>query len=233
MDRFFERSMPNAATQPLFDQARELRHRLLPGLCGTDAAGPALQHRDPRRPRRRHRRPLPQDPPARPCRPQAAGAVPAPREALLRGRRRRLQGVAHHGLADRHVHLQRPALAGDLPGHGPAGRRGGGPRLQHAVAQHPLARAAAPAHVPPPPAAAGACAPERTVGGRRRQMWCRGRLSHDRRLGNRLAHRRDRRAGVAPRTTKSSSSIATLRSATPSASMCSISRCTAGRSTIR
>ena len=127
-----------------------VRHRLLPRLRRADAGGRALQHRDPRRSRRPYRGSLPQDPPAGPCGPQAAGAVPAPGEALLPGGQRRLQGLAHDGLADRHVHLQRPALAGNVSRDGTAGRGGGGPRLQHAVAQHPLARTAASADVPPP-----------------------------------------------------------------------------------
>ena len=65
------------------------------------------------------------------------GALPASREEVLRGRRSRLQrledvqGRRHR----RPVHLQRPALARDVPRHGAEGRRDGGAGLQHADRQ--------------------------------------------------------------------------------------------------
>ena len=46
-------------------------------------------------------------------------------------------GVARLRRRHRHVHLQRPALARDLPGHGPAGGRDGAARLQHAASTIP------------------------------------------------------------------------------------------------
>ena len=135
IDRFFEREMPGPETRPLFELAQRARRRLLPRLCRADRGGrpdPALQHLDPGRARRAHHRPLPQDPSARPLRASAERAVSASRKALLRRRQRGLQGLARVRRGRRHVHLQRPALARDLPRHGAAGRRDRGARLQHA-----------------------------------------------------------------------------------------------------
>ena len=85
--------------------------------------------------RRQDRRQVPQGASARPCRIRSAARLPAPREALLRAGRSRLSGLAHHGRHRRHVHLQRPALAGDLSRDGSAGRGADRARLQHAVGQ--------------------------------------------------------------------------------------------------
>ena len=82
---------------------------------------------------------------------RAGHPVPAPREALLRGRQPRLSGLARVRRGRRHDDLQRPPLARGLPGHGPAGGRADAARLQHADPQHLPPRALASAHVPQPP----------------------------------------------------------------------------------
>ena len=98
-DHFYETAMPGPATQPLFDEARAARRRLLPRLRRADRArrrrrAPPLQHPDPRRARRLDRRPLPQGPPARPRGARAGPAVPARRALLLRARPGRVRRVA-------------------------------------------------------------------------------------------------------------------------------------------
>ena len=144
IDAFFEREMPGPETRPLFDEARRLGIGFCLGYAelavegGRDAP---LQHLDPGRPGGPHRRQVPEDPPARPCRARAVARLPAPREALLRGGRSRLPGVARLRRDRRHVHLQRPALAGDLSRDGAPGRGDDPARLQHARPQPARARA--------------------------------------------------------------------------------------------
>ena len=133
-------------TQPLFDEARPARHRLLPRLCraaSTRRSRAPLQHVDAGRPRRRDRRQVPQDPPARPRRARAVAPLPAPREALLRGRRPRLPGVrAAFGGVVRHACICNDRRWPETYRvHGPAGRRADPARLQHAGAQPARARA--------------------------------------------------------------------------------------------
>ena len=82
------------------------------------------------------RRQVPQDPSARPCRARAR----ARRSSIWRSATSRSAIWAFRCMEDvrrqlRHVHLQRPALARDLSRHGPAERRDGAARLQHAAAQ--------------------------------------------------------------------------------------------------
>ena len=117
--------------------------RLQSGLCRDRAPRcrrASLQYVDPGRCRRQDRRQVPQDPSPRPCRARAPARFPAPGEALLRGGRPGLWRVEDDGRQLRHVHLQRPALARDLSRHGPAERRDGRARLQHAAAQSAGAR---------------------------------------------------------------------------------------------
>ena len=129
IDSFFEREMPSPATRPLFEAAQVARHRLLSRLCRAGAG--ERRRRAATTPRSwsikigRDRRQIPQGSSARPCRAPAALSVPASGEALFRAGRSRLSGLARLRRQRRHVHLQRPALAGDLPGHGAAGRRAG------------------------------------------------------------------------------------------------------------
>jgi predicted amidohydrolase len=69
INSFFERSMPSAATQPLFDLCRELDVGFYLGyaeLAQEAGRGCALQHIHPGRRRRQHRRKIPQGAPARP-----------------------------------------------------------------------------------------------------------------------------------------------------------------------
>ena len=109
IDSFFEREMPSNETAPLFNEAQRLGIGFYLGFAELDASRPQgapLQHLDPRRPLRRDRRPLPQDPSPRPRRARALARLPAPGEALLRGRRPGLWRVAHDGCQHGHVHLQ-------------------------------------------------------------------------------------------------------------------------------
>ena len=191
--------MPNAETRPLFDLAEELGVGFYLGYAElTQEKGETapLQHRRSWSIRRADRRALSQDPSAGPFRAPAARAVPAPRKALFRCRQRGLPGLALHGRGRRHVHLQRPALARDLPRHGVAGGRDRRARLQHADREHPPPRTRASAHVPPPAVVAGRRLPERDLGAGRGEMRRRGRVRDDRRLGDRRADRRDRGAGA-------------------------------------
>ncbi len=71
IDAYFERAMPNAETQPLFDCARDLRVGFYLGFAELDdreRSDAPLQHVDPRRRGRAHRRQVPEGPPARPRR---------------------------------------------------------------------------------------------------------------------------------------------------------------------
>ena len=115
LDTFYEEEMPNAAVAPLFELARELEVGFLPRLRRTGRRRQpeaALQHLRPGRPVGPHRRQVPQGPSTRPREPRAGLAVPAPGEGVLRARRSGLPGLRCVRRPGRHVHLQRPALAG-------------------------------------------------------------------------------------------------------------------------
>ena len=225
--------MPNAATRPLFEKAAQIQDRLLSRLRGADARRPSLQHRDPRRPRRQDRRQIPQGAPARPCRVRQRARVPASGEALLRTRQPRLSGMAHDGRHLRHGDLQRPPLARDLSRDGPAGRRDGRARLQHAVGEFAEGRRrAGEAALPPQSLGSGRRLPERHLRDRDREMRRRGRPPAVRRKLHRQSGRRDHRERRRPRTTNWSSrrSISTTPSSTRKRS--STSRATAASSTM-
>ena len=134
VDAWFEREMPNAATRPLFEQAADYRigfsfgyAELTPTAITSTPRFWSIATDD--------RRQVSQGASARPFRVRSAARLPAPGEALFRARRSRLPGLAHDGRHRRHVHLQRPALARDLSGHGTARRGADRARLQHAVGQ--------------------------------------------------------------------------------------------------
>src|SRR5258708_2660101 len=92
--------------------------------------------------------------------------------------------------------LHRPPLAGDLSRHGPARRRDGADRLQHAVGQFPEKRGGArEAVVPQSPVRAGRRLSKRDVGRARRQSRRRRWFSVDRRQPCRPSGWRDRRRG--------------------------------------
>ena len=57
-DHYYERTMPNAATQPLFDEARRLGIGFCLGYALLDDAGSSLERADARRARRLDRRDL-------------------------------------------------------------------------------------------------------------------------------------------------------------------------------
>ena len=95
-----------------------------------------------------------------PCRAAARPRAPASREALFRAGQPRLPGVARLRRRHGHVHLQRPALARDLSRHGPAGRRDGHARLQHALRPHRPHGHRQPDAVPQPSVDAGRRLPE-------------------------------------------------------------------------
>ena len=140
INSFFETEMPSAATRPLFEAARELERRLLSRLRRAGEEAGATRHYNT--------------------------AILVGREGQIVGKYRKvhLPGHADHrphmpyqhlekryfdvptdgfGVWDfgagkyRHGDLQRPALAGDLSGHGAQGRRGRDARLQHAD-PHPV-----------------------------------------------------------------------------------------------
>ncbi len=191
--------MPSPETLPLFELARSKGIGFYLGYRRADGGGgqdPALQHLDPGRAGRTYHRQVPQGPSAGPRRAPAGRALSASREEVLRGRRpglQRLEDVQgrHHR---RPVHLQRPALARDVPRHGAEGRRDGGAGLQHADRQRLCAQGAAlPARVPPQPLDPGRRLPERHLGRGHRQGGQGGRLLAARRHGHRGADRRDRR----------------------------------------
>ena len=144
-------------------------------LCRADAGRASLQHRDPHRQVRQDRRQISQGSSARPFRVRHQARVPASGEALFRARRSRLQGLARARRHFRHGGLQRPALAGDLSRDGPAGRRDGADRLQHAVGQFARrARRGREAAVPQPALGAGRRLPELDLGRRGREGRRRG-----------------------------------------------------------
>ena len=141
-DFWFEREMPNAATRPLFERARKHGMAHVLRLCRADAGRAPFQHLDPRRPRR-----------ARSSASTARCTCPGHAEYDPERTHQHLEKRYFepgdlgfpvwrmHRRHPRHVHLQRPALARDLPRHGAAGRRDDRARLQHAVGE--LAEAAA------------------------------------------------------------------------------------------
>ena len=226
---------PTPPTRPLFDEAKRLGIRVPSRLCGAlrgERHDTPLQHRDPRRPRRQHRWQVPQDPPARNRGAGAGRPVPAPGEALLRGRQSRLPGLASARRDHRHVHLQRPPLAGDVPGHGTEGGGDGGARLQHAGLQHPYPRAEAPAHVPQPRHDAGECVSERLLGGRLRQGRPRRRVRAHRRLVHHRPDRRDRGGGDDRGRRAGDLRHRLLPRGTTSGAPCSTSRSTGASSTM-
>ena len=193
LDAFYETEMPGPETKPLFEEAARLGVGFALGYAeladghryNTTVAGRRSGH---------GRRPLPQGPPARARGTGAVATFPAPRTGLLRARRRvhHLVGLRGRG---RPCHLQRPALARDLSGTGPGGRRGGAHRVQH---PHPLPARSGPGpagRVPQPAGHAGRGVPERPVG-RRRGQGRRG--GGGRAAGRELHHRplgRDRGRG--------------------------------------
>ena len=140
------REMPGPDTKPLFDEAARPRRRLLPRLrraepVDDDGPTPTVQHADRSSgPTGAVVGPLPQGPPARPRGARAVAAVPAPRAPLLRPGSRRLRRVAGLRRHRRDGDLQRPPLARDLPGAGPAGRRADPDRVQHADPLRPRPR---------------------------------------------------------------------------------------------
>ena len=130
--------MPSAATRPLFEAREIARHRLLSRLCragererrdATATTPRSWWTRTPRSSASTARCICPATPTTRAHSPFQhlekryfePGDLGFPVWRAFGGNRR-------------HVHLQRPALAGDLPGHGHAGRRADSARLQHADA---------------------------------------------------------------------------------------------------
>jgi predicted amidohydrolase len=137
IDAFFERDMPGPETRPLFDEAARLGVAFCLGYAElTRDAGAERRYntsilvdRAGRLVGKYRKVHLPGHAEHEPWRP-----LPASREALLRRGRPRVPGLARPGRRARHVHLQRPPLAGDLPGDGAPGRRDDPARLQHAGA---------------------------------------------------------------------------------------------------
>ena len=179
IDRLFEREMPDRGDPAAVRSGEGARGRVLSRLCRADPGegrDPALQHLDPGRSDGRivgryrkihlpgHSEHLPQ----------------APFQHL----EKRYFDVGNegfkvwrvHGRGGRHVHLQRPALARDLPRHGAAGGRDRRARLQHADREHPPPRAGASADVPSPAVVAGRRLPERGLGIGGGEMRRRGRV---------------------------------------------------------
>ena len=195
-DHYYERSMPNADTQPLFDEAHRLgigfclgyaeldRRRATAGTCRPSSSATARSS-----PRTRSRT----SPATSTTSRTGRSSTPS---ATTSSRARRLRRVAGVRRADRDDDLQRPPLARDVPGHGPAGRRDDPVRLQHA---DPLRARPQPGHPAGLPQRAGDAVggvPERHLGGRRRQ----GRRRGGRRLAGPVDDRRperpDRRPGA-------------------------------------
>ena len=119
IDAWFEREMPNAATQPLFDLAKDLGVGFYLGYAEL-ALEQGATHRYNTSilvgARRQDRRQVSQGASAGPRRSPRGHPVPAPREALLRGRQSRLSGLARVRFDRRHDDLQRPPLAGGVSG---------------------------------------------------------------------------------------------------------------------
>ncbi len=170
--------------------------RLLPGLRRAHPGWPPLQHAGPGGAGRSCRGPLPQGPHPRSRAARARSAVPARRAPLLRaraGRARRLAGLRR---ARRDDDLQRPPLAGDLPGDGAPGRGADPLRVQHA---DPLRARPQPGHPAGLPQRAGHAVrrlPERDLGRRRGQGRRRGGRGFARPVEHRRSQRPDRRPGA-------------------------------------
>ncbi len=143
VDAWFEREMPNAATRPLFERAARYRVGLSFGYAELTPEGrhfntSILVDRDGTIVGKYRKVHLPghsEFDPQRSFQHRPAAQLPAPGEALFRAGRPRLSGVADSWRHFGHVHLQRPPLAGDLSGHGAAGRGVDRARLQYAVVQ--------------------------------------------------------------------------------------------------
>ena len=233
-DRFFEREMPGEATRPLFEEAKRLGigfHLGYAELVEEEGRTRRFNTAVLVGPGRRDRRQVPEDPPSRARRPPSEHPLPAPREALLRGRRPRVSGVAGVRRDHGHGDLQRSPVAGDVPGHGSPGGRDGPHRLQHPDLQHLSPGGAAPSHPPQRHLPPVRRLPERNLGRGGRQ----GRGGGRARAHRGLHHRRPPPARSSPApsrsTTRSSPSTATSTSATTSRTPCSTSRSTGARNT--
>ena len=167
------------------------------GYAELDRRRAPLQHADPRRARRAHRRPLPQ------------GPHPRPRGRTSRGRP--FQHLERHyfepgpdgfgvwrafGGLGRDDDLQRPALARDLPGAGPAGRRADPVRLQHA---DPLRARPEPGHPRRVPQRARDAGRARTRTARGWSAWPRAASRRASTRWPRVVHHRPDRARSSPR----------------------------------
>ena len=109
IDSFFEREMPGNETAPLFNEAQRLGIGFSFGFAEIERRGSAVHRFNTSilvDRLRQDRRQVPQDPPAGPRRARALARLPAPGEALLRGRRPGLRRVEDDGRQLRHVHLQ-------------------------------------------------------------------------------------------------------------------------------
>ena len=140
LDSYFEQSMPNPGVQPLFDAAAELRVGFCAGLRG---AVPWAGRVRPTGTTARSSSSATAGRSATTARSTCPGYATRSRDHPFQHLEKRYFEVGDLGFpvwsrlrrARRHVHLQRPPLARDLPGDGPAGRRAGSARLQHARAQ--------------------------------------------------------------------------------------------------
>ena len=131
MDVWFETAMPNPATQPLFDYARD---NTIGFSLGYGELTPDGRHFNTQvlvdktgeiigKYRKVH---LPGHAELEPER----SFQHLEKRYFLPGQG--FSGVVHHGWRRRHVRLQRPPLAGNIPGHGVAGCGNGSVGLQHA-----------------------------------------------------------------------------------------------------
>ena len=135
VDTWFEREMPNAATRPLFERAARHQMAMNFGYAELTPDGHHFNTCILTDKSGKDRRQVPQGSSARAFRVRYRARLPASGEALLRAGRSRLQRLARAWRYHRHGGLQRPPLAGDLSRDGPARRRDGADRLQHAVGQ--------------------------------------------------------------------------------------------------
>ena len=184
-DHWYERSMPNADTQPLFDEAKRLGIGFCLGYALLETASDGSTHRW-----------------------NVQTLVERDGSIVATYKKTHIPGHEHHepdrpfqhaeryyfepspdgfgvwrafgGLIG-HDDLQRPPLARDVPRDGAAGRRDDPVRLQHAHPLRPRPQPGHPAGVPQRARDAVGRVPERHVGGRRGQGWRRG--------GRRLARR--------------------------------------------
>ena len=224
--------MPGPETQPLFDEAAPPRRRLLPrlrrahrptGTATTRRCSSSGDGRDRRHATARSTSPATSTTsPTGPFQhPERHYFEPGP-DGL-----RRLAGLRRRRRDD---DLQRPALARDLPGDGPAGRRADPVRLQHADPLRARPEPGHPAGLPQRAGHAGRRLPERHVGGRRGQ----GRRRGGRRLAGPVLHRRpvgpDRGPGADHRRRADRRPAATSTGAGATRARCSTSTATAGPS---